>query len=75
MIGGKRLAQQAGVEGIHRLVGHSLEPAVSLVVNLAGDRNALVYLRLVGYQRNLYFIDDRRVIGEQFRVKNLAVIL
>ncbi len=74
VVGREGLAEQAGVEGVHRLVGHRLQPAVALVVDLAGDRQAPLHLRRVGDQRDLHLVHDGRVVGQELGVEDLAVV-
>ena len=74
MVGGERLAKQAGIEGLDRFVGHRLQAAVALVIDLLGDGQALLDLFQVGHQRHLHLVDDRRIVGEELGMDDLAIV-
>ena len=48
VVGGEGLAQEAGIERVHGLVGHGLEAAVAFIIDLAGERHAPRDFRFIG---------------------------
>jgi hypothetical protein len=71
----KRLAEKAGIEGLHRFVGQRLEPPVPLVVHRAGDRHPPLHLVGLGDQRHPDLVDERGVLAEQLGVEDPPVVL
>jgi hypothetical protein len=45
VVGGERLAEEAGIECFNRLVCHGFKAPVSFIVRRAGDRESLLYHR------------------------------
>ena len=74
VVGREGLAEQAGVEGVHRFVGHGLQAAVALIVDLARHRQALLHLVRVGDERDLDLVHDGRIVGQELGVEDLAVV-
>ena len=72
MVGGKGLAQGAGVVGLGGFVPHVLHPGITLFVNLPGLLGDLVHLVFLGVELNLAFVEDGAEVLVEFGVQDGA---
>ena len=68
VVGGERLAQEAGIKCFHRLVCHCLKAPVSFVVRRTGDRESLFDLLLFRNESDSDLVHNCRIVRQEFRV-------
>ncbi len=75
MVRGKGLAENTGIQLIHRFIGKAAEAFITFCVAGTGNFNVLVYLFPIGNQSNFHAVNDGGELILKFGNQNFTIVL